>query len=689
MSEIVLEVQDQGEIELTTQDEEGLELTAEERAIIEAISPVVTFERVTGGAVVTVEDIDGVKTVNLYDGEDGDDGVSIQSVQLNDDYTLTIYFSNGQSVTTTSIRGAQGEQGQQGVPGTSAYVWIRYAANQPEQDSDMKTTPDDWIGIYSGASATAPTTYTSYTWYRFKGETGPHDVHEYDTASLFPATGETEKIYIAKDTNVTYRWNGSGYTAIGSALELGETSSTAYRGDRGKAAYDHATDANRLTSAQESGLYKIATTNEGHIASATAAAKSDITALGIPSSDTVAAAYATTIYNTTSGATYRILTLQADFTGYKLRNNNLFPLIVKSDLTFTYSSNFQYNYARLQVNNTAAQYIIFDSNESTNYTSDITLQAGVYWVYYNNSKYYLRRNSFTVGSINGNLVGNAISKDVDTSISSGSTSTNLPTSEAVATFVSGQIDNALKTTLRDIPITVTVNDWELSNGVYTAEFDSEYITGSSKEITIFDSTYRTYARDDIIISKQTGGGGLVLTTGVIPTGTISGTIYAIDTDDGKVAVVMEETTVPIANGGTGQSTLAGAQDALGITEINNQMANHDIIWTSPVITLGTQITWTSTNISEEIKQAGLYLVELIRINNSIETVAHTMFLTGYDLLVDKNSPVIFWSNEIGTASKTIYVAGAESSGKFSYYVGANATVGVVASIKIQVRKVIA
>ena len=65
------------------------------------------------------------------------------------------------------------------------------------------------------------------------------DVLEYANAGAFPVTGSAGIIYIALDTNVTYRWGGSAYVAIGSSLALGETSSTAYRGDRGKTAYDH------------------------------------------------------------------------------------------------------------------------------------------------------------------------------------------------------------------------------------------------------------------------------------------------------------------------------------------------------------------------------------------------------------------------------------------------------------------
>ena len=65
------------------------------------------------------------------------------------------------------------------------------------------------------------------------------DVLEYPSRSDFPATGESGKIYVATDTNLTYRWSGSGYVEISPSLALGETSATAYRGDRGKVAYDH------------------------------------------------------------------------------------------------------------------------------------------------------------------------------------------------------------------------------------------------------------------------------------------------------------------------------------------------------------------------------------------------------------------------------------------------------------------
>lgn len=65
------------------------------------------------------------------------------------------------------------------------------------------------------------------------------DVEEYANLAGFPVTGESGKIYIALDTNLTYRWGGTSYVEISPSLALGETSASAYRGDRGKIAYDH------------------------------------------------------------------------------------------------------------------------------------------------------------------------------------------------------------------------------------------------------------------------------------------------------------------------------------------------------------------------------------------------------------------------------------------------------------------
>lgn len=68
------------------------------------------------------------------------------------------------------------------------------------------------------------------------------DVLEYAQKSNFPATGESGKIYISQNDNKTYRWSGSAYVEISSSLALGETASTAFPGNRGKALEENLSD---------------------------------------------------------------------------------------------------------------------------------------------------------------------------------------------------------------------------------------------------------------------------------------------------------------------------------------------------------------------------------------------------------------------------------------------------------------
>jgi hypothetical protein len=65
------------------------------------------------------------------------------------------------------------------------------------------------------------------------------DVVEVANFASLPGTGESGKIYITLDNNLTFRWSGSAYVEISASLALGELSTTAYRGDRGATAYTH------------------------------------------------------------------------------------------------------------------------------------------------------------------------------------------------------------------------------------------------------------------------------------------------------------------------------------------------------------------------------------------------------------------------------------------------------------------
>ena len=49
------------------------------------------------------------------------------------------------------------------------------------------------------------------------------DVLEYDTMSAFPTDGESGKIYVAKDTNLVYRWSGTQYVEISPSPAFDDT----------------------------------------------------------------------------------------------------------------------------------------------------------------------------------------------------------------------------------------------------------------------------------------------------------------------------------------------------------------------------------------------------------------------------------------------------------------------------------
>ena len=86
------------------------------------------------------------------------------------------------------------------------------------------------------------------------------EILEFADLSQFPLVGDTNKYYLDLSTNKTYRWTGSNYIPINEGIAIGETSSTAYRGDRGKTAYDHSqltTSNPHGTTASDIGSYTI------------------------------------------------------------------------------------------------------------------------------------------------------------------------------------------------------------------------------------------------------------------------------------------------------------------------------------------------------------------------------------------------------------------------------------------------
>ena len=119
------------------------------------------------------------------------------------------------------------------------------------------------------------------------------DVLEYTAKANFPATGETGKIYVDKTTNLTWRWGGSAYVEISPSLALGTTSSTAFAGDKGAAAYAHAVTNKGI--AANNGLYKITTNSEGHVTAVDSVTQNDIADLGMATQEYAASFAATAI----------------------------------------------------------------------------------------------------------------------------------------------------------------------------------------------------------------------------------------------------------------------------------------------------------------------------------------------------------------------------------------------------------
>lgn len=103
--------------------------------------------------------------------------------------TYTVTFADATTTTFTVTNGIKGDTGAQ------TYVWLRWAHTNPSSWSDTTSTPDDWMGIYTGTASTQPTSVSSYKWYEVKGEKGD--------------TGDAASIV---STAVEYQTSSSGTT---------------------------------------------------------------------------------------------------------------------------------------------------------------------------------------------------------------------------------------------------------------------------------------------------------------------------------------------------------------------------------------------------------------------------------------------------------------------------------------------
>lgn len=162
-----------------------------------------------GTMTITLAD-STVKTISVYNGNGVNGVVQHWAVSSSDSTTPSTWYDTKQTMTPTDkylwnymtmemddgndidtppcVVGVYGDTGQ------AWYMWIRYSGSQPTSDADMGTTPDDWIGLYSGTESDPSNLhYTDYTWFKYKGEKG-------DTGTAATVTNQS----------VTYQESSSG-----------------------------------------------------------------------------------------------------------------------------------------------------------------------------------------------------------------------------------------------------------------------------------------------------------------------------------------------------------------------------------------------------------------------------------------------------------------------------------------------
>lgn len=109
--------------------------------------------------------------------------------------TYTITYADTSTSTFTITNGLKGDTGAQ------TYVYLRWAHEctgtppVPASWSSTTSEPDDWIGIGTGTSSSAPTNVNSYKWYQYKGDKG-------DTGTAATITTQTVR-YQASTSGTT------------------------------------------------------------------------------------------------------------------------------------------------------------------------------------------------------------------------------------------------------------------------------------------------------------------------------------------------------------------------------------------------------------------------------------------------------------------------------------------------------
>ena len=101
-----------------------------------------------------------------------------------------------------------------GTNGANSYVHIKYGTAVPPPE--LLDTPNDYMGIYSGTSATAPTSYNAYRWFKIKGSDGT-SVSIKDTAYCSETLTDSnigQHLTIYSDAELTDEINITNYSNL-------------------------------------------------------------------------------------------------------------------------------------------------------------------------------------------------------------------------------------------------------------------------------------------------------------------------------------------------------------------------------------------------------------------------------------------------------------------------------------------
>ena len=209
----------------------------------------------------TTQVISGSKTFNSS--VSFEEGATVKKVP-DDDYSATnkkyvdekLEKKLDASSTTTETdqlycKTASGEQSMYSVKSGVAEANIvpsyndggKLVSNDPDSDNEVvnKHYADAKFAKLNELGKIDPSQLPEYT----------SSVYEYSTKDNFPSSGYSNVLYIDKSTNLIYRWDGTQYVLITSGVQLGETASTAFPGNRGKSLEDTIADKLDKTSVSQ------------------------------------------------------------------------------------------------------------------------------------------------------------------------------------------------------------------------------------------------------------------------------------------------------------------------------------------------------------------------------------------------------------------------------------------------------